>query len=253
MCYSYLKSSEMQYIEDEIKIKIFKYVEYPLNLSLTCRSWSVISKDPYAKTEWLLVHYGKAHALYHAVRLGSTFIDIPVCQSLIARKIIISKYFIQRLLMHFGSYDSKLIQFEIEHNVGQLDVDRIRAFQQKIKSIWTNDDLLMTALTYLLLDKRHAEDLYSKGNDMELFHFLTAVFHVINHARVQKKNLKYIKDLILKKQFVPFLPRPKAFQIDLKADQLHISAKYVSKGDCKNGKPNLAKLNGFLSQGSFLR
>ncbi|GBC43963.2 hypothetical protein GLOIN_2v1490054 [Rhizophagus irregularis DAOM 181602=DAOM 197198] len=128
-----------QNFEYEIKINIYKYIDFPLNLALTCRNWSVISKDAYAKTEWLLVRYGKSHALFHAVRLGPTFIDIPVCKTLITRKVPISRYFIQRLLMHFGKYDQKLIELKIEHNVGQLDADRIRAFQQKIKSPWASN------------------------------------------------------------------------------------------------------------------
>src|SRR5438045_4800243 len=120
----------MQYFEYEIKINVFRYVQYPLNLVLTCRSWSVIVKDPFAKAEWLIVHYGKLHALFHAVRLGPTFIDMPLCQTLIARNIGISRYFVQRLLMHFGKYDQKLIELKLEHN------DRIRAFQQETKSPW---------------------------------------------------------------------------------------------------------------------
>ena len=169
-----LQSSKLQCIEGEIKVIIFKYVDSPLNLALICRNWSVIAKDPYAKPEWQIVHYGKAHALFHAVRLGPTFIDIPVCQTLIARKVILSRYFIQRLLMHFGKYDQKLIELKIEHNVGQLDADRIRAFQQKIKSPWASN-LPIFVFTYLLDEgyKQLAnanEDLPSKGNDMELFY-----------------------------------------------------------------------------------
>src|SRR5688572_18217097 len=133
--------SKIQYFQNfeyEIKINIFKYVNSPLNLALTCRNWSVFAKDPYAKTQWLIIRYGKAHALFQAVRLGPTFIDIPVCQTLIARKVIISRYFVQRLLMHFGKYDQTLIELKIEHNVGQLDADRIRA--KKIKSPWARSE-----------------------------------------------------------------------------------------------------------------
>ena len=133
----------MQNFKYEININIFKYVDYPLNLALTCRNWSVIVKDPYARSEWLIVHYGKLHALFHAVRLGPTFIDMPLCQTLIARNIGISRYFVQRLLMHFGKYDQKLIELKLEHN------DRIRAFQQETKSPW-EINLLMTVFIYLL-------------------------------------------------------------------------------------------------------
>src|ERR1044072_1043023 len=114
----------MQYFEYEIKINIFKYVDSPLNLALTCRNWSVIAKDPYAKSEWLIVHFGKTHALFHAVKLGPTFIDMTVCRDLITRKVVVSRYFIQKLLMHFVKYD------------GQPDVDRIYTFRQKINSPW---------------------------------------------------------------------------------------------------------------------
>src|SRR5436190_12605183 len=96
---SCLKIPRFQNFEYEIKITIFKYVNSPLNLALTCRNWSIIAKDPYAKTEWLIIRYEKAHKLFHTIRLGPTF-NIPVCQTLIAR----SRYFIQRLLMHFGKY-----------------------------------------------------------------------------------------------------------------------------------------------------
>ena len=119
----------MQYFRDfeyEIKINIFKYVTSPMNLALTCRNWSVVVKDPYAKYEWLIVHYGKEHALFHAIRLGPTFIDIAVYQILIARKVVIPRYFISELKM--------------EHNA-----DRIYALQQKIKSLLSRN-LSTTAL-----------------------------------------------------------------------------------------------------------
>src|SRR2546421_279944 len=160
-----------------VEINIFKYVNSTLNLDLTCRNWPAIAKDPYAKAEWLITRYGRAHALFHAVRLGPTFTDILVYQALIAKKVITSRYFLQRLLTHFGKYDQKLIELKIEHNVGQLDADRIRAFQQKIKSPWASN-LPITVFTYLLDEgykqlSNANEDSPSKDNDMELFHFLS--------------------------------------------------------------------------------
>ena len=236
-----------QNFEYEIKINIFIHVTSPLNLALTCQSWSAIAKDKYAKTQWLIVRYGKAHALFHAVRLGPTFIDTPVCQSLIARKAIISRYFIQRLLMHFGKYDQKLIELKIEHNVGQLDADRIRAFQQKIKSPWASN-LPITVFTYLLKEgyrklSNEDNDLPSKGNDMELFHFLSAGPHVINYAPgMLRKNLKDIEDLILNKRFTPFPPRPKALQLDLNNDP-HIHQQPIP-GTCRPFKKIICTICG---------
>jgi hypothetical protein len=71
-----------------------------------------------------------------------------------------------------------------------------------------------------------------RGNDMELFHFLSAGPHVINYVPgMLRKNLKDIEDLIIK--FVPFPPRPKAFQLDFNNDphihQQSIPEEYPSK------------------------
>ncbi len=51
--------------------------------------------------------------------------------------------------MHFGKYDQKLIELKIKHNIGQLDAERIRDFQQKVKSPWASN-LPITIFTYLL-------------------------------------------------------------------------------------------------------
>jgi len=232
----------MQYVGDEIKINIFKYVNYPLSLALTCRNWSVIAKDPYAKSEWLIVNYGKRHALFHAIRLGPTFIDIAVCQTLFARNIAISRYFIQKLLIYFGKYDQRLIQLKIKHNISQLYVDRIRLFQQKITSSYVNN-LPISVFVYLLnegykqLSNGSNEDLSSKCNDIDASphspHVITT-----NHV-LGKKNLKDIEDLILNKRSI-LLPRmSKAFHLDL-LNQIHQPSKYNYDMD-------------FLRQGSFSR
>src|SRR5205085_1233708 len=94
-----------------------KYVKYPFNLDLTCRGWSSIAKDPQVRSEWLIAHYGKEHALFHAVRLGPTFINDAVCDALFKKSVIISEYFISKLLMNFGMRDQRLIQFRIRYDV----------------------------------------------------------------------------------------------------------------------------------------
>lgn len=163
----------MQYLQNfeyEIKIIIFKYVDYPLNLTSTCRNWSVIAKDSYAKTKWLIEHHGREHALFHAVRLGVTFIDMTMCQSLIERKIISSRHFIQILLKHFRMHNQRLIEFSIKHhNFNQFDADKNHSFQQKIQSSWTRN-LIIFAFNYLLNNERQLS--YAEKNlpskDMKL-------------------------------------------------------------------------------------
>src|SRR3954462_8265906 len=113
----------MESLYNEIRIEIFKFVNTPNSLALTDRKWYNISQDPHARAEWLIYKYGRAHALFHAVRLGNYFITEEVVQALLARNAIISRFFIQRLLMHFG-YNENLIELRIDR---QIDVDRIQA------------------------------------------------------------------------------------------------------------------------------
>ena len=217
----------MQYflnLEHEIKIIIFKYVNNPLNLTLSCRNWSIIAKDPYVKADWLMVRYEKAHALFHAVRLGPTFIDIPLCQALIARNATVSRYFIQRLLIHFVKYDQELLDLKIEHNVGQHD-DRDL---QKIRSPWSSN-LPMSVFTRLLgegyrqLSDAH-KDLLPKENG--LIHFFSDGPH-------------YSPRLLRKKRFTPFPP----------SLQLRKSPWGVPVDPSKNGKIDKLKLMNRLKRG----
>ena len=146
-----------------------------MNFALTYRNWSfidnnivtVIAKDSCSKTKWLMVLYRKAHALFHAVKLSLTLINIPVCQTFIAGNVLIQ----------FGKYDQQSIEL---NNVGQLDADRIHSFHQKIKPPWTSN-LFISVLTYLLIGDRLSnydnKDSPSKINYLELSHFLSVNSH----------------------------------------------------------------------------
>jgi hypothetical protein len=68
---SSLVHQKMNKLSDEISIKIFSRVQFPLPLSITDRNWFRISQDPHAKSAWAINRYGKAHVLFHAVRLGT--------------------------------------------------------------------------------------------------------------------------------------------------------------------------------------
>ncbi|GBC08201.1 hypothetical protein RclHR1_07970003 [Rhizophagus clarus] len=185
---------------EEIKINIFKYVNHPLNLAQTCRNWSIIAKDPYAKFEWLLEHYEEEHALFHAVRLGVTFIDMTLCQSLIERKVITSRYFIQILLMHFRVYNQKLIELRLKHDFNKIYINDNYAYQQKINPSWSRN-LLIFVFAYLLNERQSAnakKDLLS--NDMMEPSRIISVNPRINNAFAEmlRNNLKEIEYLIYK-------------------------------------------------------
>jgi hypothetical protein len=163
------------------------------------------------RADWIIFQFGRAHCLFHAIRLGPTFISVEVTRAIINKGGILSRYFAQRLLMHYGSYDQKLIELKIINNVGQTDfnsINSIRNSQQKITP-WASN-LPISVYMFLLTEAYNLfkEDLYFKGNDMELFHFLSGDPHTINYApTILKKNLEEIKVLILHMKFIPFPPR----------------------------------------------
>jgi hypothetical protein len=198
----------MQFLPNEIRSEIFKFIDTPISLILTDRKWCAISQDPHVRGKWLIYKYGRSHALFHAVRLGNDFLTVDVVQALLERKALISRYFLQRLLLSYGSQDEKLIKIKIEHNVlNQADVDRILAFQKKLSSPWASN--LPLPIFTKLITTLGEHDLLIKGNDMELFHFLSAGPLAINDAPQKLlQNLGDIEDLILNKKFVPFPPRP---------------------------------------------
>ncbi|GBC08200.1 hypothetical protein RclHR1_07970002 [Rhizophagus clarus] len=227
------KSSQTQYSQIfenfvyEIKINIFKYVIHPLNLALTCQNWSIIVKDPYAKIEWLIVNYGKKHALSQAIKLGPTFIDMALCQVLIERRIITSKSFIQILLKFFGKYNRKLSEL-VEYNFGQFDSDKIYSFQQEVKptcllnehcnTVWllqcTYHILVVNGYCIPLAVRRGMRHNQSV-NYVQLIRIFTA--YRVNHSSwvLSKKNIKYIEDLII--QLIN-PPRSKSLQLYFNSD-----------------------------------
>jgi hypothetical protein len=234
----------MEKLIDVLRINVFKFVTVPISLILTDRNWHTISNNIHAKTEWLIYKYGKSHALFHAVRYGDGFITEEVVQSLLSNGATMSRYFLQRLLMHFGKYDERLIELKIEHNVSQIDFDRIRYFQKKFKSPWASN-LPLSVFTKLMIEGYNSlNDLATKGNDMELFHFLSAGPLVINQAP-QKilQNLGFIEDLILNKNFIPFPPRPKPLYEDTVEYVQSIQARAHEEYPSKDGYENSRQLN----------
>jgi hypothetical protein len=200
----------MHSLYDELKINIFKFVITPCSLILTNREWYNISQDPHARAEWLINKYGKAHALFHAVRLENYMTD-NVVQALLARGAIISRYFVQRLLMHFGTVDEKLIKQKIEYNVHNVNN------RSPWKKSWASN-LTLPVFTNLITkcyEILNDNGLAAKGNDMELFHFLSAGPLTIYHAPQRLfQNINDIRDLILNRKFVPFPPRIKPIYED---------------------------------------
>src|SRR4051812_18551002 len=191
----------------ELKIEIFKHLETPLPLSLTNRTWYNISQDPHTRAEWLLKKYGRAHALFHAIRLGNSFLTLEVIQSLLVKKAILSRYFIQRLFLHYGKHDQKLLELKVLYNINQIDIDRIRVNQNKI-SPWASD-ISFPIFNLLMSEALIRYDIPIKGNDLELFHYFAAGPLPLKFASLKfQQNLTEIKDLILKKNFIPFPPAP---------------------------------------------
>ncbi|CAG8556319.1 20137_t:CDS:1 [Cetraspora pellucida] len=161
-------------LANEIMINIFKYVDYPKDLSISCKQWFIIARDDYAKTEWIIRKFGLAHCLFHSIRLGSTFINVAVAQKIISKGGILSRYLIQWLI------------------------------NDKTTS-WVNN--LSSDVFMFLLNKAYntfKDDLHQKGNDMRDFYNFSGGSYTINLATIiLNENFEKIKFLILCMKFIP--------------------------------------------------
>ncbi|CAG8513196.1 7347_t:CDS:2 [Cetraspora pellucida] len=127
-------------LSDEILINIFKFIRFPLNLILTCKSWYNISGDHMVRAEWIVYQYGRAHALFYAIRFGPNFINLYVAKAIVTNGAIISSYFIQRLLLHFGKADQQLETLKMDHNINNQNMTNVQIIQQQNSKIpWAND------------------------------------------------------------------------------------------------------------------
>src|SRR6266540_2219547 len=156
----------MQSLYDELRTEIFKYLDAPIPIILTNRKWYSISKDPHARAEWLIHKYGKAHALFHAVRLGNNFLTQEVVQSLLSKDAMISRYFMQRLVMNYGTYDDQLIKLKAEYNVNMVEVNKLYALKRRSIPPWASD--LSIEVFTTLMDRGHSilkDEIAIKGND----------------------------------------------------------------------------------------
>ncbi|CAG8532115.1 172_t:CDS:2 [Cetraspora pellucida] len=110
----------------------------------------------------------------------------------------------------------------------------------EVRPPW-GSDLPLSVLTYLLTEGSNGlgSELCTKGNDMELFHFLTGGPHTIDQAfNILHKNMPLIKHLIVDMKFTPFPPRPKAKQIDgfTNITQINPSERYPPKDGYENNR-----------------
>ncbi|CAG8729948.1 7700_t:CDS:1, partial [Funneliformis mosseae] len=203
-------------------------------------TWNNIAKDPYAKTEWLLHRFGKTHALFHGIRLGPTFINENVCQTLLSRNVIFSRYLVQRVLTHYGRQDPALTEMKLKYNVIPAETNKLRLDQNKLSNPWASD--LPFSVFSIILQEGEARfsKIPVKGNDMELFHFISAGTLIIHYASQElKNNFDTIKNLITKYHFVPFPPRPRKLQLSYDIDphnNLMVPEEYPPKDGFENNR-----------------
>src|SRR6266487_3157906 len=62
-----------------------------------------------------------------------SFINVKLMQILISNGVIMSRYFMQRLLKHFGRYDADLINLKVQHHFPQFNLEHL---QQRLRTSW---------------------------------------------------------------------------------------------------------------------
>ena len=206
-----LPNNHLTRLAPEIKVEIILYLSNPTSLAKCSREWNRIVNSPVTKSMWLIGRYGKTHALFHAVRMGEPFINVDVVECLFAQKAHLSRYFIQRVMLGFGKYDSRLIDLKLTHNIRPLDSDRKKIIQSKIRSPWASN-LPFNVFSRILKeghDKFDGNEIPVRGNDMESFYYLSAGPLVISEARKKlEENINDIEMLIKTFKFAPFPPTP---------------------------------------------
>ncbi|CAG8449240.1 8818_t:CDS:10 [Cetraspora pellucida] len=122
----------------EILNNIFKQIKILNNVIIICKFISLLVKNHQFKSDWIIYHYGKAHALFYAIGLGPSFIDIDTVKVIIQKKGILSRYFIQRLCLAFGKYDMNLIDQKINHVIDDINGNKLLLLQKKTIP-WASD------------------------------------------------------------------------------------------------------------------
>ena len=118
----------------------------------------------------------------------------------------------QRLLLQFGKRDNNLIELKIQNDINinnnnnDMDQEISKASQKYYKNPWASNIPVAVFIALLKEAKlQYGENLPLKGNDIEMFHFLTGGPLGIDLAPKKLiENLEKIKDLILNKKFTPF-------------------------------------------------
>src|SRR5690349_20828639 len=95
-------------------------------------------------------------------------------------------------------------------NNNDMDQGISKASQKYYRNPWASNIPVAVFVALLKEAKlQYGESLPLKGNDIEMFHFLTGGPLAIYLApKMLMENLEKIKDLILNKNFIPFPPRP---------------------------------------------
>src|SRR5437867_2127635 len=124
------KSFNMKTFPPELFLEIYKHIKHPISLILVNKKFHQLCINPVAKSVWALANFGRIHVLFYAISLGKTFITVDVIKSLLALKVNLSRYFIQRLLLQYGQYDEELTK---------IDEDKFKAFQKSMKTPWASD------------------------------------------------------------------------------------------------------------------
>ncbi|CAG8854192.1 7743_t:CDS:2, partial [Gigaspora margarita] len=99
-----------------------------------------------------------------------------------------------------------------------------------IKKPWASDlDIEIFGFLLKHTNEIYDGELYLKGNNMELFHFLSCGPEVINIAQIKiQDNVNELEELIIKKKFIPFPLRP--YHINMSDEE------YPAKDGYKNNR-----------------
>ncbi|CAG8508421.1 4414_t:CDS:2 [Cetraspora pellucida] len=119
------ETAEVEYITNQVKQLVSPLTRFneqddtkiSENRTQTFNDLIKLKLSDEARAKWINYQFGGAHSLFHAIRLGSNFINIPVVKSMIANNAIITRYFIQKLSLQFEKNGQNFIEPKLDHDV----------------------------------------------------------------------------------------------------------------------------------------
>lgn len=165
---------------DEVLQLIIYELNDPSSLSIACKRFYGLSKDPYVRASYFLIRYGETQAIYHALGRGK-LITPRVLDILISSGAHLSRYLVQVAMHHYFHTTSHFI-----------------------KTPWVRSVELKVFLYFIELATTKYNDIPRGKGDDDGSIFLSFIKESRFPSHLRHINWETIRDILDKYHFIPF-------------------------------------------------